>query len=164
MNDFEMVLDYESDGYTYDNLSESSSVKAGRSSYICYFCHKNIPASTPSTVHKFYPEFNSCRTHDGCSDIFLESIGKGFEKSSLKVLTDKELINSIKNIINEEVFALHEKIKINSTDDLEPLEDKLLDVMTYDEHVEYGYMEYTTSLMDNLRIEIWPKQIVIRNV
>lgn len=68
------VIDIPYDGPAKEDYYETNSVGAGRTSYTCEFCNKNIPKGSPSDVHKFYPEYIGVRTHQTCSKKFLSKL------------------------------------------------------------------------------------------
>lgn len=57
-----------------EDYYETKGVSSGRDTYYCAHCGGVIRKGSPSDVHKFYPEFDSHRTHVKCSDKFLESL------------------------------------------------------------------------------------------
>jgi hypothetical protein len=55
-----------------EDYYETNSIASGRASYSCECCGGTIKKGDPSDVHKFYPEFDSRRTHPKCSKKFLD--------------------------------------------------------------------------------------------
>lgn len=61
-------------GLKKEDYYETNSVSKGKEDYYCHLCNKIISKGTASDVHKFYPEFQSYRTHPLCSDKFLKTL------------------------------------------------------------------------------------------
>jgi hypothetical protein len=53
---------------------ETISIGGGRSDYDCEECWRTIRKGKGHDHHKFYPDFEGYRTHEKCSDKFLESL------------------------------------------------------------------------------------------
>ena len=56
------------------NYYEDHNVHNGRDHYYCEHCDEFIPKGMSHKVHKFYPEFNTYRTHHKCVDGFMASL------------------------------------------------------------------------------------------